>query len=837
MAVLRACCTVAARVTLIAACLAPSACGGGTPHSNGFSTPDDAAAPDASGAASDGAAGPDAPGDSTVTVGAHDSGSAFGEGGGTGPDATAGLDVEPSTLQTITVSAGQSTPTVLYKATLNGVAANVGWGIDRGNVGTIGAGPASSATFTPTGTTGGLVTLVASTGSQSVHRQVFVKLAVPQQNGANPGSALEQGQIALNVPQLSAGGGIGGVGGEGLGGPVMDPTTLGALQAPASSGQGQGLSFLYPYDKTVWPRGMLAPLLMWTWNAGAVDAIQIRLATTSGSFSWTGTFARPLILSQTMRGFVRHPIPQDVWNMATDTAGAPTPGGTADQLTMSLTVATGGQGYGPIQQTWTVAPGRLTGTVYYNSYATQLVKNWATRDGAGNTVGAAILGIRSGDTAPTLVVGQNSSDDSGCRVCHIVSSRGKWLIAQSEQSGNTDYQSYLYDLTQPNVQGSSVMIPQTGVFAWAAMVGDGSYALTNTLNPSSSNPAINNSSNGTAVSSFWQFGPSPAMGSVTGLPSGVAAGYPSYSPDDKYVAYVDATGKTQDVQGPLVMAAYNATGHAFSSVRTLHAPMPGQRIGYPVFLPDDSGILFETQVRTAKGGNSDGVSDTVLVTRNGARSQLWWTTTGSTPTPVTLGNLNGNAYLPLGPNNHGVAGTSDPESPYDETGYDDTTLNYEPAVLPVAAGGYAWVVFTSRRMYGNQLTSVPWLSWPPDYNTTDLAQATVKKLWVAAIDLNAPPGTDPSHPAFYLPAQEILAGNSRGFWVLDPCRADGQSCLSGDQCCNGYCEPSVDGGALVCGNTPPVGCSGVSDKCTTATDCCDSTNRCINGYCSPQVSQ
>ena len=50
---------------------------------------------------------------------------------------------------------------------------------------------------------------------------------------------------------------------------------------------------------------------------------------------------------------------------------------------------------------------------------------------------------------------------------------------------------------------------------------------------------------------------------------------------------------------------------------------------------------------------------------------------------------------------------------------------------------------------------------------------TPKKLWVAAIDLNAPPGTDPSHPAFYLPAQELYAGNSRGDWTVDPCEADG----------------------------------------------------------------
>jgi len=256
-------------------------------------------------------------------------------------------------------------------------------------------------------------------------------------------------------------------------------------------------------------------------------------------------------------------------------------------------------------------------------------------------------------------------------------------------------------------------------------------------------------------------------------------------------------------------------------------PAPtNQRVGYPVFLPDNSGVLYEREVRAS-------CTDTVMVTRNGARGQIEWVNTGASPTPTPLANLNGAGYLPTGPDNHGSGLTSDPQATcVTETGLDDTTLSYEPTVLPVVAGGYAWVVFTSRRLYGNQLTATPWLSWPPDYDTHDLSVATVKKLWVAAIDLGAPAGTDPSHPAFYLPAQEILAGNSRGFWVLDPCKADGSSCESGDQCCNGYCEPNGPMQSLTCSNTQPTSmCSGVQEKCTTSTDCCDSTNRCVAGFC------
>jgi hypothetical protein len=780
----------------------------------------------------------------TSTSSSSGSGSSGGLGGAGGGSITIGVGgqnqqgfvVTPTALQTITVTAGQTMPPAAFTATLNGAPVNASWTVDKGNVLTPPSTPTSAATFTPTGTTGGLVTVTASEGTMSTTRQVLVKLT-SSQNGP---SANESSQVPTMTSQLSAGGGVGGVGGEGLGGAVTDQPTLTALGSPMS-GASQNLAFLYPYDKTIWPRGMLAPLLMWSWTTNDADAIQISLTTTTGSFSWTGTFGRPAILQQTGGAFIRSPIPQDVWDSATNTASGP-----GDQLTVSLVVAKNGMAYGPITETWTVAPARLTGTVYYNSYGTQLVFNWGqNRDAAGNPIGAAILGVRSGDVAPTLVVGEPSAnDDSGCRVCHVVSSKGRWLLTQSEQGSPGDGQSYLYDLSQTaNVQASSVQITTQGTFGWAALTGDGSYALTNSIDPSSSNPAITNSAAGTATSSFWNFIPAepppmtsptvmPALGTLNGLPSGVAAGYPTYSPDDKMVAYVDATGSTNNIHGPIITANYDATTQTFSNPQTVATPASGQRVGYPVFLPGNGGLLFETQVRP--GG------DSVMVTRNGARSELWWLSLSGAPNPVALATLNGKGYLPIGANDHG-SDFNAPDPQYspgpDEANYDDTTLNYEPTVLPVVAGGYAWVVFTSRRLYGNQLTAVPWQSWPPSYDTRDLGQATVKKLWVAAIDLNAPAGTDPSHPAFYLPAQEILAGNSRGFWVLDPCQADGTSCETGDQCCNGYCEAG-DGGALVCSSvTPPNNCSGPQEKCTTAANCCDTTNLCVNGFCAQTTPQ
>ena len=124
---------------------------------------------------------------------------------------------------------------------------------------------------------------------------------------------------------------------------------------------------------------------------------------------------------------------------------------------------------------------------------------------------------------------------------------------------------------------------------------------------------------------------------------------------------------------------------------------------------------------------------------------------------------------------------------------------------------------TSRRTYGNELLG---------------SKDATKQLWVIAIDQAPQMGKDPSHPAFRLPGQAIDSINMRGFWALDPCKQDGQSCMSGTECCNGYCDPGPDGGAPVCG--PKQGCANNGDKCDVSADCCGSASgtTCINHVCS-----
>ena len=101
-------------------------------------------------------------------------------------------------------------------------------------------------------------------------------------------------------------------------------------------------------------------------------------------------------------------------------------------------------------------------------------------------------------------------------------------------------------------------------------------------------------------------------------------------------------------------------------------------------------------------------------------------------------------------------------------------------------------------------------------------------------------GVDGSHPAFFLPGQEVGTGNHRAFAALDPCRKDGDICTSGVDCCGGSCYVPEGQENLEpvgkCMPPPPNMCAKREEKCKRDTDCCvplpgEDPLMCIGGFC------
>jgi hypothetical protein len=678
--------------------------------------------------------------------------------------------------------------TVTFSTTLSDTdmpANDVRYSVSDKQLGTI---DAVSGVFTPSGVAG-VVTIVATAGSLQSTTTLAITIDATQEGDPDAGG-------------MPAGaGGLGGVGGEGGGTKLSDAKLRAALDATPQTAA--DFAWLYPYDHTVWPRGLPAPLLQW--SSPSVAAVGVRLhIEVDDDFRYDGYFGPPQALAAG-QPITRLPIPQQVWKRAVSS-------GKTMRVTLTLAAKSGGAytAYASGKTlTWTIAPTTLKGTVYYNSYGTKLAENYTGAKGGNGKFGGATLAIRGDAFDPVLVAGK-SGDASGCRVCHTVSADGSLMIAQHE----SNMASSAYDLNDMNAE-RAYPSADDGKFGWAALSPDGALALGN-AGPPGDNPANRASLDHSALYKT-------ADGSVLPL-AGFAdvatqAATPSFAVDGKQIAFNlyagPAGGKVAANGGSLVVMDFAATGadqYAASNPRAVFTSSSADQLpAWPYFLPDGNALVFELEKQPGSGGER-------FVTRNGARGELWWTTQDGRA--HALDQANGKGYLPNVGVGHG----------------DDTTLQYEPTVAPIVAGGYAWMVFTSRRAYGNVATRDPYESDARAFDLTpgNPAGPTTKKLWISAIDMPPKPGTDPSHPAFYLPAQELYAGNSRGFWVLDACKPLNDSCGSGDECCGGFCREVGEFGAKVCTDTPPSGCAMEYESCNVDGDCCPNASgalSCIAGRC------
>ncbi len=492
----------------------------------------------------------------------------------------------------------------------------------------------------------------------------------------------------------------------------------------------------YPYDGTVFPQGLAAPLLQWI-GGSASDVVYVHLS--------NPTFE--------LQAFAAAPGPNGtytfdptIWQRFVDSTSGAT----------SVTVARwdGAAATLLASHTWTIAPASMRGTIYY----------WAQNIGR-------VVRIKPGATAPDDFANAPPLNDtsvypsSSCLMtCHTVSADGTTIISGGGSFGGsyslaTDTPIYSLGGVWGGTNASGGAVDSPSVIQWSnsALTPDGKYVVENQLAAQLSVDVggslfggMFNTANGSAVA-------------TSGFPSEPVF-MPSFSPDGSKMVFVggDTTVPSDwissDSPGALKVMAFNETASPMLSGEQALV-QPGSdptynNISWPTISPDGHWALYTRS-------NGTVIDSRGVCGANGCdystRGDLYLADTTTPNSEVRLATVDGDSY------------------PF-AAGARDLHYNYEPTFAPVAAGGYFWVVFTSRRTYGNVLTGGP---------------SVTKQLWVAAIDQNPTPGKDPSHPAFLLPGQDETTLNLRGFWALDPCKGSGQGCASVRS--RSPCRPSTRG--------------------------------------------
>ncbi len=540
--------------------------------------------------------------------------------------------------------------------------------------------------------------------------------------------------------------------------------------------------WLYPYDKTVLPQGLAAPVLQW--DSQPAQAVQIKL--TSMLFEYTGCFTGGDAANLT--------IPQDVWQTAERQSRGP-----QDALQIELTMLSGGSvsKLPPLSVIFALA--NLRSAIYYNTYGSLLANQMGV-------IGGVVMRVVPGQPEPEVFL--TAPDPlTSCVGCHSVSADGSRMVSEIHlQPGTLEGPSASYDLTKVGLGTNPPPLKDNLSRAgFAGLYPDGSVYLTTARTQIGPIGSLTGTPPGNVPGTF---GPEISRlydtNAGTEIPgSGIIeyAYMPQFSVDGTMVAFnqMDASGVPSG--HTLAVMDYDHPSKKFSNLRPVFTDMSNYP-AWPFFLPDVVEKSQEFEVRLGKrivfqlGMTSDFVTQEQPVGLTPHPSDLWWLDIDSgKAAPLNRANgldAQGQIYLPYGER--------------------DAHKNYIPTVSPVAAGGYFWVFFSSKRNYGNLFVADP-----PELRSEG------KKIWVAAIDINAPEGTDPSHPAFFLPGQELESGNIRAFAALEPCRENGLSCSSGIDCCCGFCTD----GKCACKEE----CAKLEERCTTSDDCCDKTLSCIGGYC------
>jgi hypothetical protein len=447
-------------------------------------------------------------------------------------------------------------------------------------------------------------------------------------------------------------------------------------------------------------------------------------------------------------------VDQSVWDHLTASNG-----GDPVKVTLSRYDAAQKTAFLSATEKWTIAPSSLAGAIYY----------WTTSGGG------HLSRIQPGIGAHPAVV-----NNGKCMGCHAVSADGSTLVAADE-----DAPAFADGLK--NRAWMSFDLPAGTIRAESAY-----YAGMLAVNPDGKYVVFGSQKLRLGTTKDGQYLPSSGLEALPLDPGMTGRMMPAFSPDGKHLVAVEGAGSGYHnlTGGKLVLIDFDEKTATFSNLQSLAPaaafPQFARAIAYPTVAPDSQWVAFGVS-NYPTGCDAQGCSD-----QTQQFGSIWLQRTTGTP-PVRLAALSDPPTTPV-----------------------DGNVAFEPTFNPAERGGYFWLVFTSMRDWGNELTGTP--------------NNGKKRLWVAAIDKDPKSGADPSHPAFFLEGQEEATVNMRGFWSLAPCIAAGdvKGCSAGFECCSGFCTNGQ------CVNPNSFACKGAGDACTSDADCCNAGYvSCVNHVCTP----
>jgi hypothetical protein len=532
------------------------------------------------------------------------------------------------------------------------------------------------------------------------------------------------------------------------------------------------MKWLYPYDGTVFPRGMIAPVAMW--DGPVADVVYLHIK--AQSFEYRGVLkAAPQ--GAAMMG-PQLQIPQDVW----DKAGQQTNGKT-DTFSMELTARAGGSVAGPIVSHFTIAQATVKGSIYYNTYSSLL---------PGAAIGGNVLRIPAGGKAELFLSGN-------CNGCHSVAADGSRMISQiSLVTGGSSYQ--LASGGAPNPPGTMVG-PRS---SFGALYPDGSKYLSTSVAVEVARAALSQGLGGSADATLYD----TTTGQVvpdTAVPPGALM--PMFSPDGKRLVFNDYA--LNEAHGLAVMD-YDVKAHKASNYKMLmQEPAGATRPGWPFFLPDAKAVVFVRTDGLDFSGGGAGIGGVVIL----APASDMYIADVATGTLTILGKAMG----------YNSAADATSGTTYLPFGADDLHHSYFPTVSPVAAGGYFWIFFDAVRHYGN--LGVQRQLWGAAIDISPDGRYELDPSHPAFYLPGQEFGTG-NHRAFAAldPCKKDGGTCSSG---IDCC---GGACYFP---ANGPTELVDPIGTCAPSTTP---CAKRDERCTSNADCCppergEPQNACIAGYC------